>query len=130
MRIILILTIFIAFFINPFTANTLTTVNVPQPEPETVKEFAERRVTETFGTGQWKYFDKIVIKESNWNNEAQNPESTAFGLMQFLNSTWSIVGCKKTTDAYTQIDCGITYIKQRYNTPQVAWRFHLQNNWY
>src|SRR5690606_9261952 len=35
---------------------------------------------------------ELVRRESGWNPTAQNPTSTAYGLFQFLNSTWAGVG--------------------------------------
>lgn len=79
---------------------------------------------------EWYYFDKIITKESHWKSDAQNPHSTAYGLAQFLNSTWKSVGCVKTSDPYTQIDCAILYIDQRYGSAEKAWQFHTINNFY
>jgi trimeric autotransporter adhesin len=72
----------------------------------------------------------ILLRESSFNPRAQNPTSTAFGLFQFLNSTWATVNCTKTSDAYRQSVCGLRYIKRRYGTPEAAWRFWQQNHWY
>ena len=100
------------------------------PQVPEYKEYALRRVVEEWSLDEWESFNKLVQKESSWNNEAQNPVSTAFGTMQFLDSTWKTVGCVKTIDQNKQIDCGIKYIKARYGSPQKALQFHLQNNHY
>lgn len=94
------------------------------------KHFAYKTVIEKWGEEQWEYFDDLVTRESNWNSNAQNPTSTAFGNMQFLNSTWELVGCKKTNDPDTQILCGIKYIDMVYGTPRQAIVFHNANNYY
>jgi hypothetical protein len=65
----------------------------------------------------------IVSHESSFRPTAQNPTSTAYGLFQFLDSTWATVGCRKTSDAYQQSVCGLRYIQRRYHTPEAAWRF-------
>jgi hypothetical protein len=65
-----------------------------------------------------------------WNPLAQNPNSTAFGIAQFLNGTWAGTGIQKTANPYRQIDAGLMYIKSRYGSPQRALQFHLRNNWY
>lgn len=65
-----------------------------------------------------------------WNPLAQNPNSTAFGIAQFLNGTWKGTGFQKTTDPVTQIRAGLTYIKSRHGNPRNALAFHNQNNWY
>lgn len=69
-------------------------------------------------------------RESGWNPNAQNPNSTAFGIAQFLNSTWKGTGISKTTDPYKQIDAGLIYIKSRYGTPSAALAHSHANNWY
>jgi hypothetical protein len=65
----------------------------------------------------------IVSHESSFRPTAQNPTSTAYGLFQFLDTTWATVGCRKTSDAYQQSVCGLRYIQRRYHTPEAAWRF-------
>src|SRR5213078_4679023 len=37
---------------------------------------------------QWDSLRQLVMHESGFNNEAQNPTSTAYGMFQFLDSTW------------------------------------------
>lgn len=100
------------------------------PDVPEYKQYALKRVVEEWSLDEWEAFNTLVQKESSWNNTAQNPNSTAFGTMQFLNSTWATVGCAKTIDQNKQIDCGIKYIKQRYGSPQKTLNFHLQNNHY
>lgn len=100
-----------------------------QPLPE-IKVYAKQQVVDRWGEAEWEAFNTIIMKESKWNSNAQNPYSSAYGLGQFLNSTWATVGCTKTNDKYTQIDCTIKYISQRYKTPTRALNFHLKNNYY
>ena len=95
-----------------------------------IKSYARCKVTDAFVSDEWGAFEYLVHKESSWRPEAQNPKSTAYGLMQFLDSTWATVGCEKTSDPKKQIDCGIDYIIDRYGTPTKAKVFHNQNNWY
>ena len=75
------------------------------------------------------YFN-IVDKESKWNPHAQNPRSTAFGIGQFLNSTWGLVDSKKTKNPYDQIDAMIKYVKVVYGDGCKAWDFRYRNGWY
>lgn len=78
---------------------------------------------------QWDAYDQLVMKESGWNPNAQNPTSTAYGIGQFLDSTWKGYGAK-TSDPKLQIGYMLDYITQRYGDPQKALQFHLKNNWY
>jgi LysM repeat protein len=72
----------------------------------------------------------LLQHESSLNPRAQNPHSTAYGLFQFLDSTWKTVGMKKTSDPEQQFVGGFKYIKQRYGSPEAAWAFWQQHHWY
>ena len=48
-------------------------------------------------------------------------DSTAYGIAQFLDSTWAGTGIAKTSDGYRQIDAGLIYIENRYGSPCSAW---------
>ncbi len=76
---------------------------------------------------------QLVQHESSWNPRAKNPRSTAFGLFQFLRSTWAAY-CREgrygSTDPYIQALGGFRYIKARYGTPAKAWAFWRQHHWY
>lgn len=123
--LVLLITIFF-LALPPYRA----TYSAPiKPELPPIREYAEKMVYQEFG-GQWLEFEQIINRESRWDNEAQNPKSTAYGIGQFLNSTWKTVGCVKTSNPYVQIDCMIKYVKQRYETPYKALKFHLANNHY
>lgn len=105
--------------------------------PSTANEAANKKLGQSlaqsygWGTGaQWTALNNIVMAESGWNNTAQNPTSTAYGIGQFLDTTWATVGGQKTSNATAQINDMLKYIRQRYGTPVAAWNFHLANGWY
>jgi hypothetical protein len=52
----------------------------------------------------------LIDRESNCDPNAQNPNSTAYGIGQFLNSTWAGVGCVKTSDPVEQLRCMDRYV--------------------
>ncbi|HZH22414.1 MAG TPA: lytic transglycosylase domain-containing protein, partial [Geodermatophilus sp.] len=60
----------------------------------------------------------------------QNPTSTAYGIPQFLDSTWKSTGIAKTSDGYRQIDAGLIYIENRYGSPCGAWAHSQSTGWY
>ena len=96
-----------------------------------VKQLAQQMAAGRGWTGpQWSALDWLVNKESSWNPSAQNPASTAYGLFQFLNSTWGSVGARKTSDPAGQIEAGLKYIAQRYGSPTGAQAFWQKNHWY
>jgi hypothetical protein len=66
---------------------------------------------------------KLWGKESAWNHQAKNPDSTAFGIPQLLN-------LNTKTPAPRQIERGLEYIKHRYGKPSVAWAHWENKNWY
>lgn len=79
---------------------------------------------------QFSCLDTLWMHESGWNPNADNPTSTAYGIPQFLDSTWAGTGYAKTSDPYTQIDAGLVYIAKSYGTPCGAWSFWQAHNWY
>ena len=112
-----------------------TTTN---PEPNTTrgggtnKQIVQNVAGEYFwDTGkEWSSLVSLINSESGFNNTAQNPTSTAYGMFQFLDSTWKSTGIKKTSDPTLQTFAGLKYIKSRYGDPIHAWDFHKKNNWY
>jgi hypothetical protein len=80
--------------------------------------------------GQFSCLESLWGKESGWNPNAQNPSSTAYGIAQFLNSTWAGTGIAKTSDGYRQIDAGLIYIEQAYGSPCAAWGHSQSTGWY
>lgn len=90
-------------------------------------------VASTYGWGtgaQWDAIVWIIDHESSWNNTAQNPHSTAYGLFQFLDPTWGDYGGRKTSDPTIQAQLGMKYIKARYGDPIRAKAFWQSHGWY
>jgi hypothetical protein len=72
---------------------------------------------------EWSALAKLWGKESGWKHTADNPESTAYGIAQVLNT-------KPGTPAPLQIERGLEYIQHRYEKPSVAWAHWRANGWY
>jgi hypothetical protein len=72
---------------------------------------------------EWSALAKLWGKESAWKHTADNPESTAYGIAQVLNT-------KPGTPAPLQIERGLVYIQHRYERPSVAWAHWRANGWY
>lgn len=74
----------------------------------------------------------LVQHESNWDPSAmppptpKNPNPTAFGLFQFIKTTWDEYLTEVpwgTVDPYWQAVGGFRYIAARYGDPSRAWAF-------
>lgn len=70
--------------------------------------------------GEWDAAVRLIMGESGFNNTAQNPVSTAYGMFQFLNSTWGGYGIPKTSDPTQQAIAGGRYIAKSYGSPSRA----------
>jgi TP901 family phage tail tape measure protein len=79
---------------------------------------------------EWSALVALINSESGFNPTAQNPTSSAYGMFQFLDSTWASVGGHKTSDPALQTIYGLRYIASRYGDPLSAWAFHQAHNWY
>lgn len=104
------------------------------------KQFAMHLVTQQWSNAKREFacLDMLWHKESGWRSNAANPHSTAFGIPQFLNSTWVNYGYPvRPKDPQVQIKAGLRYIYKRYSTPCGAWEFwkrkagkDLRGGWY
>lgn len=88
-----------------------------------------RNVANSYGWGSgrhWNSLSKIINKESSWNPNAANPSSSARGLFQKMTS---IHGALESTPE-GQAKWGLNYIRERYGTPEKAWKFHKSHGYY
>lgn len=70
-----------------------------------------------------EYVHKLILKEAGYSNPSttkQNKRSTAYGLGQFLNSTWKGTNIKKTDNGVKQIAAMIIYCCNRYGSVKKA----------
>jgi hypothetical protein len=81
-------------------------------------------------SSQMSCLQSLWGRESGWNPNAQNPGSTAYGIPQFLDSTWAGTGIAKTSNGYRQIDAGLIYLDQRYGSPCGGWAHSQSTGWY
>jgi hypothetical protein len=79
---------------------------------------------------EWDELSALINKESGWNPLAQNPTSTAYGLAQFLDGTWSCCGIAKTSDPALQARAMMLYILHRYGNPSAAMAHSRATGWY
>jgi len=90
----------------------------------------EVKIREPFTEEDVAAMVRLAWRESRFDPEAQNPRTTAFGMYQFLDSTWHYYGVEKTSDPFWQTVAAIDYIIDRYGAPVKALAFHRQNRWY
>lgn len=80
---------------------------------------------------QFKYLNRLWVRESGWNKYARNPGSGAYGIPQALPaSKMRSAGRNYRTSAATQIRWGMNYIDARYGSPRLAWRHEVRYGWY
>ncbi len=84
-----------------------------------------------FGLDQMPCLDKMWTRESNWRTTAENPSSHSYGIPQALPaSKMAVYGSDYRTNPVPQIQWGLHYITNRYQTPCGAWTFWQAHNWY
>ncbi|WP_324278111.1 transglycosylase SLT domain-containing protein [Blastococcus brunescens] len=101
--------------------------SAPTAPAGSYKEYAMGKVG---SASEFTCLENLWGKESGWNPNAQNPTSTAYGIAQFLDSTWAGTGIAKTSDGYRQIDAGLIYIENRFGSPCGAWSHSQSKGWY
>jgi len=85
---------------------------------------------------EWNCLRFIWTKESHFNPKAHNKSSGAYGIAQFMPSTWGNYKVEKTAEARLQIKYGLRYIERRYgsaNDPTGACnaeQFWKRKGWY
>jgi murein DD-endopeptidase MepM/ murein hydrolase activator NlpD len=114
----------------------------PPAAPGSSKAVAQQKVSANgWGANEWTCLEKLWTRESGWRVDAINPrfdprsspipENQAYGIAQAApGRKYASSGPNWKTDAGTQIDWGLGYIKQRYNTPCGAWGHSESHNWY
>ena len=87
--------------------------------PDVLRVYAHSRI---INYKEFRCFDRIVVKESQYNYLARN--GSHFGIGQMRSKYY------QSKDPFTQIDLTITYIHKRYVTMCKALAFHLKHGYY
>lgn len=96
-----------------------------------LQEYARKLARQRFGAGHWPELKELVQRESSWDPTADNEESSAYGLFQFLDSTaQKYAGKNRIVNPYKQIRKGLSYIADRYGDPTDALEFHDDEGYY
>jgi hypothetical protein len=112
-----------------------TPISQPVPKPKEIsrewtimdsKSYAQDKLYE-WQYKQWSCLNKLWTKESNWRPNAYNKVKVmgknAGGIPQLL-------GLDPKTPAPKQIERGLDYIYNRYQTPCQAWKFWTMKGYY
>jgi len=92
-----------------------------------------RRLMPEYGLseGEFGCLDELWVSESDWDPDADNPTSTAFGIPQALTGgTHDNLPGDYMTNPVSQVRWGLWYIKNSYGSACAAWEFKQANNWY
>ena len=86
-----------------------------------------------WGSDQFSCLVSLWTQESGWRANALNASSGAYGIPQSLPAEkMAVAGADWRTNANTQIDWGLAYIKSAYGSPCGAWGHEMSVNphWY
>ncbi|MEJ7741471.1 MAG: lytic transglycosylase domain-containing protein [Nocardioidaceae bacterium] len=109
-----------------------STTRTVEAEPTDPRDIAAAMLA-GFGWSSTEFacLDQLWVSESDWNSRATNPSSGAYGIPQSLPAEkMASAGADWRTNPATQIEWGLTYIRDSYGTPCSAWSFKQSNNWY
>jgi hypothetical protein len=127
-RLIDYLILALALLLSPKNA-IAQTVEVPQVEM-TIQEYAKQEVIKKWkDEKEFDCLNTIVIRESNWDYKAKNPNSSATGIPQALVITHKL-GKEFLESPEYQVDWMISYLVSSYKTPCNALSFWNKNKWY
>jgi hypothetical protein len=90
------------------------------------KEYAKNRLGAWGWEGQFDSLDKLWTKESDWNYKAKN-KSGAAGIPQIKGGS-NVPNFDN--DYKVQVEHGLSYIKNRYGSPNDAWGAFQKKGWY
>ncbi|MFF4233726.1 transglycosylase SLT domain-containing protein [Streptomyces sp. ISL-1] len=109
-------------------ANPAGAAEAPAAPSGSPKAIAQKMIGDAT---QFECFSKIVSHESNWDVNAANPSSGAYGLVQALpGGKMASAGADWKTNPKTQIKWGLDYMKERYGSPCGAWASWQAQGWY
>jgi hypothetical protein len=84
-----------------------------------------------FDSSQMSCLVPLWMGESGWRVTAENTSSGAYGIPQALpGSKMGSAGADWRSNAATQIEWGLGYIRDRYGSPCGAWGFKQGHGWY
>ena len=116
--------------------NSGSTGYAPPPgvtvDPAAAQAYAEGAIGAYGWSGdQWGCLLSLWTRESGWRADAYNVSSGAYGIPQSLPADkMATAGPDWQTNADTQINWGLAYIRSAYGSPCGAWAHEGVYNWY
>ena len=80
-----------------------TSQQLSNPTPQNLKDYLSEAVTK-YGGNYYQLYN-VIQCESSWNPNAKNPTSSAFGIAQFMPSTFNDYCGGDYKNPYDQIKC-------------------------
>lgn len=99
--------------------------------PHLMQVNAKEVARELLTAKNFKCFNALMSKESAWMDK-DNPTSTASGVGQLLDGTYSNLGMKRSKSTVAQTIASLAYIGRKYGAsgPCGAWKHFKQHNYY
>lgn len=80
---------------------------------------------------EWRCLDALLKREANYRVTAKNPEPVIQnGIAKHAYGVFQEVGLAPGTPLETQVRRGLTYVRNRYGSPCVAYKHHIRRGWY
>ena len=114
-----------AFAPQPAIPASIVYKERPILEQVDAKKLAKKLLTKK----EYSCLVKLLGKESAWNAEAKNPNSSAKGIGQLLDATYRNLGMKHTEASVPQLVATLAYIHRRHLTPCKAWSHFKKKNY-
>jgi len=100
------------------------------PVDEDPREIARTMMADFgFSSSEFSCLDALYVSESDWEVDADNPTSSAYGIPQALTELHELPA-DYMTNPTSQIRWGLGYIEDSYGTPCAAWEFKQANDFY
>ena len=116
--------------LNITNKETLTQAVAYKDRPPLMQVDAKEVAEELLNPKQYQCLTKLIGKESAWRENAQNPISSASGIGQLLDSTYSSLGMQKSDSGVVQLVATLSYISRRHVTPCGAYKHWQIHKWY
>jgi hypothetical protein len=118
----------------PAVAAVAVGVSLSACSPVVTPKTVAKNMMWGYGWGDAQQFaclDNLWTRESNWDPNAANPYSGAYGIPQALpGGKMAAAGADWATNPETQIRWGLNYIKGVYGSPCGAWSHSMATGWY